>query len=442
MIGKAARSVLEGGRTGLHLRQDLLRALVPLWCVIGGLLLWQLVGLLRSQSALHRMAERLGCARSLAAESASPVCREISEQLVAQGLGQLGGLLLLALLAVGLSILLLLRFATALGGRIEQVSARAGGLSLTPALVGQNAEFSDALSKLESVLQSAEQQRTEQISDLQTGLSTLGTFDAVLAQLASGIETARKHETDVQEGNRQFRDGIGKLLEGVEQAQLHTATTIEHASTGVSAVTSVHQIIGDVYKTVRHATETIDLLQRRSSGIEGIVNLIQEIADQTRLIALNAAIEAARAGSHGRGFAVVADEVRRLAEQTQRSTREVRKLIGSLQHDSTEAVRQMRNADASVEKGVASSQQAAAALRTISGSAEESAAIIDKIAEITHELLTSGRFTTPAGQGEDVLQRDLGTLLTDEQRALSSLQQQLSDLRSRFVRHVSGERNS
>ncbi len=442
MIGKAALSATEGGRTGVYLRRDLLRALVPMWCAIAGLLVWQTAGLLRSQTSLRIMTERLGCSRIDGTGAVTPLCRELSEQLSQHGLGQSVGLLLLSLLAVGLSILLMQRFARTLDRRIEQVRARADGLSVSSLVAGENPESADALTKLESVLQTAEQQRTEQIADLQTGLSTLGSFDAVLGQLASGIDTALKRETGQREGSRQLRDSVGKLLEGVEQAQLHTATTIEHASTGVSAVASVHQIIGDVYTTVRHATETIDLLQQRSTGIEGIVNLIQEIADQTRLIALNAAIEAARAGSHGRGFAVVADEVRRLAEQTQRSTREVRKLIGSLQHDSIEAVRQMRNVDVSVEKGVASSQQAAGALRTISGSAEESAAIIDKIAEITHELLTGGRFATQAGQGDDLPQRDLGELLTYEQRALASLQQQLSELRSRFVRHVSSERNS
>ena len=102
----------------------------------------------------------------------------------------------------------------------------------------------------------------------------------------------------------------------------------------------------------------------------------------------------------------------------------------------------MRNADTSVEESVSRSVQAADALRVIKGSADESAAIIEQIAEVTHDILTAGRLSTPAGTGGEFPQRDLGELLSAEQRALLSLQDQLAKLRLRFVKQSVGERDS
>lgn len=113
------------------------------------------------------------------------------------------------------------------------------------------------------------------------------------------------------------------------------------------------QAIGGVSQLIGNVATTINQLHTSSSNISSVINVIKSIAEQTNLLALNAAIEAARAGEQGRGFAVVADEVRSLAQRTQASTLEIEEMVSSFQRDSTQAFSQMKasreQADNSVE---------------------------------------------------------------------------------------------
>jgi methyl-accepting chemotaxis protein len=119
---------------------------------------------------------------------------------------------------------------------------------------------------------------------------------------------------------------------------LHTQTL---TSDGLDKVTRTVQSIEALAQNVASTSEQIQALSSRAQDINAVVEVIRAIAEQTNLLALNAAIEAARAGEQGRGFAVVADEVRALAHRTQQSTREIEQMIGAIQDDSSQAVRAM-----------------------------------------------------------------------------------------------------
>ncbi len=151
-------------------------------------------------------------------------------------------------------------------------------------------------------------------------------------------------------------DSFGDSLNGVSQSFQSLANTLNQEKTSAQEAAGLSETNRQAFElTARNldamcqkmadASQNVDSLNQRASEIGGIINLIKEIADQTNLLALNAAIEAARAGEAGRGFAVVADEVRKLAERTTNATREISDLVGNIQTE-TRSARQIMQAGA------------------------------------------------------------------------------------------------
>jgi len=159
----------------------------------------------------------------------------------------------------------------------------------------------------------------------------------------------------------------------------------EAASEGMSVVDGAYQSIVQIRENVAQTLNTVERLESSSAQIGEIINLIEDIADQTKLLALNAAIEAARAGEHGRGFAVVADEVKMLSEKTASSTKEIAKIITNIQSESREAASSIATEQERVEEGVAKSTAARQCLERILGLAGETAGLISQIASATEE---------------------------------------------------------
>ena len=137
--------------------------------------------------------------------------------------------------------------------------------------------------------------------------------------------------------------------------------------------------------TVTSAANEIAQLETRTRDISSIIDVIKDVADQTNLLALNAAIEAARAGEQGRGFAVVADEVRKLAERTATSTREISTMIAAIQTDTRGAVATMRAGVEQVGRGVELANQAGAATREIHAGAGQVVTMVNTISSTLHE---------------------------------------------------------
>ncbi|WP_263772464.1 methyl-accepting chemotaxis protein, partial [Propionivibrio soli] len=174
------------------------------------------------------------------------------------------------------------------------------------------------------------------------------------------------------------------------------------AASGESIIGKTVDDINKISDTVHQAADRIRELVENSQRISSVVAVIKEVADQTNLLALNAAIEAARAGEQGRGFAVVADEVRKLAERTSASTQEISKTIESMRTGADEVAMRMESVVAEVGRGVDSASKANEAINQIGIGSRNAVEMVQEISSAIREQASA--MTTIAQQVERIAQ--------------------------------------
>ncbi|WP_162605077.1 methyl-accepting chemotaxis protein [Geomonas oryzae] len=190
-----------------------------------------------------------------------------------------------------------------------------------------------------------------------------------------------------------------------QHAADNSRTTSDIAETGVSVVGNTITVMQRIAERVKGLSTTVEQLGERSDQIGLIIGTIEDIADQTNLLALNAAIEAARAGEQGRGFAVVADEVRALAERTTRATREIADMIKAIQSDTKEVVSAMEEGVHEVENGTAEATKSSTALKEILEQVNAVAGEVVQIAQAAEEQTsTTGMISGNIRQITDLVQ--------------------------------------
>ena len=223
------------------------------------------------------------------------------------------------------------------------------------------------------------------IEDIQRGASQLGESARSLTEQAEHIDQAAKDSSDATTATaasiEQMTVSVDQISLNARETERNSAQSAELAAEGETLVTRAANEIQQVSGQVDEASRLIEGLVERSRQIGGIANVIKEIADQTNLLALNAAIEAARAGEQGRGFAVVADEVRKLAERTAQATDQINGMIQGIHGDTSSVVASMQAVTPQVAKGVEMAERAAASLRQINTGAQST---LTKIREVAH----------------------------------------------------------
>ncbi len=215
--------------------------------------------------------------------------------------------------------------------------------------------------------------------------------------------------------------GINHIVIQAEQAEMLARDSGHRASSGGEVIQGTIDQIRAISTTVDAAAIGINELRTQIASISSVVNVIREVADQTNLLALNAAIEAARAGEQGRGFAVVADEVRKLAERTANSTQEIAQLIQSIQQSAVAAVHNMESVVERVESGVSSANTAIGALEDIRGSSDK---VLATVADIAVAIRAQGSATSEIAQQF----QQIASISGDARRAVAETSQSTQGL--------------
>ncbi len=220
-------------------------------------------------------------------------------------------------------------------------------------------------------------------------------LQAASAEMVAATETAVGISGEQQQQVDQVATAMNELSASAEEVARHAAETAsatheadEQGNTAKVVVVEAMSAVDVLADMVQGAAEVISRLEQESENIGKVLAVINDIAEQTNLLALNAAIEAARAGEQGRGFAVVADEVRTLANRTQKSTEEISTMIERLQGGSREAVSAMEAGREQATNGVALTEQAAEALAVIAGAITTISEMSEQIAQASREQTT------------------------------------------------------
>ncbi len=204
-------------------------------------------------------------------------------------------------------------------------------------------------------------------------------------EMAAGAQEQSSQTTEIAGAVEQMTKTIMETSRNATVAAEQSKLAKEVANNGGKSIQQTIEGMNKIAMVVSEAAETIKELGKSSEKIGTIIEVIDDIADQTNLLALNAAIEAARAGEHGRGFAVVADEVRKLAERTTKATKEISDMIKEIQRDTNGAVVAMEGGTTEVEKGKKLANESGESLKQILDKTTEVMDIINQVAAASEE---------------------------------------------------------
>ncbi|WCK54243.1 methyl-accepting chemotaxis protein [Aneurinibacillus sp. Ricciae_BoGa-3] len=248
---------------------------------------------------------------------------------------------------------------------------------------------------------------------------------ASIQDISNSADVQMKSMEENKRAMEESAVGLQRIAESASNVSESSIEVLREAEEGNQVISQTVNQMEEITQSVESAAAVIEDLGENSKQIGQIIEVISDIANQTNLLALNAAIEAARAGEHGKGFAVVADEVRKLAEQTKQSSEQIASLIQEIQQNTTHAITVMHKGTKEVESGSEIVAQAGQAFHHILNSVQRVTGQVQEVSAATEEISASTEQLTASVEQLTGISADIST---NTQGVAAASQQQLASM--------------
>jgi methyl-accepting chemotaxis protein len=317
---------------------------------------------------------------------------------------------------------------------LQQTLAAAGRIALGDLSQDVLVERRDELGQLQNSMQQMTLSLRELIGGIGDGVTQIASaaeqLSAVTEQTSVGVNTQNEETDQVATAMNQMTATVQEVARNAEQASQAATQADQQAREGDQVVSQAIEQIEKLALEVGNSTLAMNQLKLESEKIGSVLDVIKSVSQQTNLLALNAAIEAARAGEAGRGFAVVADEVRSLAQRTQQSTEEIEELIAALQNGTQQVAATLDNSRTLTDSSVELSRKAGSALEHITRT-------VSTIQNMNQQIATAGE--QQSSVAEEITRSVLNVRDISEQTAAASEETAASSIElARLGNHLQG----